>query len=178
MSRFRRRPIVLAVIALFGASAGLLLAQGGPAGPTAHDLTRWLVAGGSVTVLGGLIALWRWATGAIVGEAVSAALKLHNDDELAHRAAAEHNHRGMEAKLDSLAEAIAALARTVDALVERTAVVSDMRHAVERLVAEHELITGIKSGKPLGRCIRATDTDADLLALLRQRVEAAEQEKG
>lgn len=158
MSRFRQPWLVRSVAVIFAASAGLLLAQPA-AGGAANDLVRWLVAGGALAIFVAVIAAWRWATSAIVREAVAAALEAHDGDEHAHAAAAEHNHRGMNERLDALTTAIVALTHTVDTLV-----------------AEHRLITGIKSGAPLAKCVRVTDSEADILTVLRQRLEQAEHE--
>lgn len=152
MSCFRRPTAVWCVLVAFAACTTVLLAQ--PASQThADELTRWLVGGGALAVLGGLVALWRWATGAIVREAVSAALTIHDGDVGAHTAAAEHNHRGMEAKLDALTAAVTALTHTVDTLV-----------------AEHRIITGTREGRPIRQCVRATDGDDEIPVVIKKRV--------
>lgn len=92
----------------------------------------WLVGGG-LAVLGAFVIVIQFIARSVAKEVI----EMHNADELAHKAAAEHNHGPMNDKLDLV-----------------LAELQGLREEFAGLKSAHEVIVGMKSGR---LCVRSTD---------------------
>ena len=77
------------------------------------NLLAWLVAGGA-SFLAMVVASFRWLVRSIAMEVIAA----HNDDENAHRKAADKNHGAIEDDLDRLTVAVTQMHEDVALLIQ------------------------------------------------------------